>query len=179
MSPTTLKALPDGFPHRLQQVVGWNDWFQIPRHVSRVDFTKDTGSATHGWQVRYNSTFKFFSDSIYDAARKHPQAALDAASQYLAQHYAGPKSMVALTPRATKKNVLQEPGLRFVVKRHSKRKTEHYYVEALSPKRGVPAKRFYAGTRNTFSDDKYALALVLARAARATMVYEHILARKY
>lgn len=168
-----MRKLPDGYPHRLCLVPGWNNWFHVPMYIVRCDSLKTNGSATHGWQVRYSGS-KFFSDSVYDARFKNPQSALDAATQYLAARFKGRNTCIRMIPLKSKKSPIKDVGIRLVSKKPRDRNVSEYYMEVTNMSNKLSPKRIYVGTDNTISEERIALALSRAREERSKLITAHL-----
>lgn len=173
------EKLPHDFPRRRIHVPGWVRRFDVPRHIVRVDINVLGKIGTHGWQVRLKKPSKFFSDVHYGTAKRgSPKASLDAAIEYLAGIYKGPKVLIRSEPMKNKQNQALEAGIREAWKKRKGKNVKELYLEAMAPTNTISPKRFYVGTENTVNAEKYAKALENARIARADFVKEHLCAQK-
>lgn len=173
------KQLPADFPMRIVHVPGWVRAFRTPRHIVRVDVNELGKAGTHGWQVRLKKPSKFFSDCHYgNSKRGNPKASLEAAIDYLSSIYQGPRVLVRTEPTSRKKNPLLGSGVREAWKQSKKKAVRELYIEASPPCHSRSPKRFYVGTENTISPERYLKALAKAREARAQLVQEHLAHQK-
>lgn len=146
--------------------------FTVPRYVSRVDIFEPGYAGTHGWQVRYQGTSSFFSDSRC-SKDADPATSLRAARTYLAAIYRGTPSLVRQAPTARKRDPALPPGVRVVTRVRKGRTFEEVYVEAYSPQKGEPARRVYVGTENTATPARMTAAIAKAVLLRKELVEAH------
>lgn len=171
------QALPAGFPTRICIVPGWATPFSVPRHIVRIDVDEPGAAGTHGWQVRYRTPSRFFSDAA-NRTRRVPRHSLKEATLYLASIYAGPAARCRTTPTRRKANPVMEAGLRLISRRRPGKAFDEVYVEVSPPTRSAAPPRFYVGTRHadgrgTATQERFERALALARRRRAQLVRAH------
>jgi len=144
-------------------VIFSGDKFAVPQCIQRID--KDS---THGWQVRYQGT-KLFSDGTPDGSGA--KRALDKATRELLARIATLPAPVTLQrgPSAHKTSNLP-PGISGPISRASKRsKVRTASLSVLLPQFGQPPKvtSVYIGSENTYTRQRYRLAVQKAVALRA------------
>lgn len=164
------------FRYRFCTVPGWSELFQVPQYIVRIDIDEPGKAGTHGWQVRYHKPWTLISDTR-NKRRRTPQQSLDEAVRYLRSIYVGPRSRLRHSPTTRKENVLQEAGLRLVVRDRKDRNFAEAYVEAVPPTHDIPPKRVFVGTTNTVSLERLLAAVAKARVLRAAMVTEYLQTR--
>lgn len=137
--------------------------FQVPQGIQRIDHR-----ATHGWQLRYGGT-KLFSDHSNDGSGA--AAALDAATKELVKRIAKLPAPVRLQRGASQHKTNDLPSGIFgpVVRQRSGSGVRDASLSVLIPRYGAkPLRRtVYIGTENTYSIERYELALAKALAMRA------------
>jgi hypothetical protein len=146
--------------------------FDVPTHIQRID-TK----ATHGWQLRYGRS-KMFSDHTNDGAGA--SESLEAATAELAKRVARLPA-----PTGLRSDVLARKGSDLPVGisgprevRRPNKNVAQYYLQVTYPIVGArPANRqVYIATENTYTDEKFQMALAKAIALRDTNVRKYKLA---
>ena len=137
--------------------------FRVPQGIQRIDHL-----STHGWQLRYGGT-KFFGDTSADD--DGARASLAAAQAELVARIAklpAPTSLQA-APSANKTSDLP-PGISGpVVYRRKGAKVLTSTFSVLVPRFGQPATRrsVYIASENTYSVERYRMALVKALTIRS------------
>ena len=175
-----MKTLPHGYPHRIVSIPGWATLFKCPRHIVRIDKNVPGFAGTHGWQVRYTKPSVFFSDDSVEAGRKSPLHSLADASEYLAAVYNGPKTVRTRSKcLSSKKNLIQEVGLRLISRMHKGRNVMEHYIEVTSLQNDHTPDRVYVGTDNTLTEARLQAALEKARQLRKRMLELHAAHKKW
>lgn len=137
--------------------------FRVPQGIQRIDHL-----STHGWQLRYGGT-KFFADTSADD--DGARASLAAAQAELVTRIAelpAPTSLQA-APSANKTSALP-PGISGpVVYRRKGAKVLTSTLSVLVPRFGQSPKRrtIYIGSENTYTEQRYRMALCKALAIRS------------
>lgn len=150
-------------PRRLC-IVGWQE-FLVPKYIVRIDIEEP--KQTHGWQVRFNKPFVFFSDAAYPPPRSKvgtPASSLKAAIQHLATVWR-PKAPHIQAERHNKAIPTGMAGVRVIWQSRAGRKVKSCSVEARG-RDGALLGRYYAGTENTITAASLQQALNEARADR-------------
>lgn len=136
--------------------------FDVPQGIQRIDHR-----ATHGWQLRYGGT-KLFSDHSSDGSGA--ALALQRATKELLRRIATlpAPSLLQRGPSANKRSRLP-PGITGpVVRTRSSNATRDCSLMVLIPRFGQTPRRatIYIGTENTYTLERYELALQRAVAMR-------------
>lgn len=137
--------------------------FEVPQGIQRIDHL-----STHGWQLRYGGT-KFYADTSADDAGA--QASLATATTELVKRIAklpAPTSLQA-APSANKTSKLPSGIFGPVVHRRKGAKVRTSSLSVLVPRFGQPPKRrtIYIGSENTYTEQRYRLALAKALEIRS------------
>jgi hypothetical protein len=163
-------------PTRVVRVPQWARPFRVPRYIVRLQFRSARGwIKSAGWQVRYprDAPWKYFADGNMPNRRGTPHASLARACEYLAKVYRGSASRVKRREKETK-NVKLGVGIRPVMLTKRGRNVRHYYVEVSGfPSLRKLQRRFYVGTANTITRERYEAAIERARDYRAQLVRQH------
>lgn len=130
--------------------------FEVPQGIQRIDHR-----ATHGWQLRYGGT-KLFSDGLRDG----PGAALAAATRELLSRIARlpAPSRLQREPSGNKTSDLPVGITGPVVRLRSGAGVRDCSLSVSLPRFGDSTRRrsIYIGTENTYTPEKYELALARA-----------------
>lgn len=157
---------------RIVEVPEWGS-YEVCEYVARVDI--DRGRVgTHGWQIRYQGQSQYFSDSLRDQPGT-PRSSLDKALAGLAAIYQGPQPTVV--SRGNTKSGMPA-GLRLLQKRAPGKEVDEFHVEAIHPVRAKESRRFYCGTENTITEERFDKACEEALACRAAWLAEIDAARR-
>ena len=140
--------------------------FEVPQGIQRIDT-----QATHGWQLRYGGT-KLFSDGPKTA--KNAKAATEALAQATRELLARIARLPAPTLLQSEPNQNKTTDLPvgisgpIVRQRRGSRLLESSLSVSL-PRFGATARRrsVYIGTENTYTEEKYELALAKCMKLRA------------
>lgn len=129
--------------------------FEVPQGIQRIDH-----KATHGWQLRYGGT-KLYSDHSNDGSGA--AASLQKATKELLKRIASlpAPSLLQRAPSANKSSQLP-PGITGpVVRTRSNSNTRDCSLMVLIPRFGDKPRRrtIYIGTENTYTIERYELAL--------------------
>lgn len=154
-------------PRRIVKVPGWGV-VEVPRYVVRID-----SPSTHGWQLRYRSPFKMFSDAVVSRA-KTPEASLKVVIGALAEIYEGMRPRLQSVETSRKKIRTGAVGVRRVVRLRRGRNVREHYFTVSHPKAGVPARNIYIGTENTITAARVKAAADRAKKLRAALVKEFL-----
>lgn len=122
---------------------------EIPRHIIRVE----TGS-THGWQVRFEKPSKFFSDPRGMERRPAALSSLEQAKAHLKAVWR-PRTKSRITRIGPGKAGNPVPGV-WVEAREQAAGT-FWYVICSHPD-GVTHRKFYVGSRSTYTPARLELA---------------------
>lgn len=149
--------------YRTVKLKAWAVPLKVPRYIVRIDSEHPNGYLRNaGWQVRYRRPFRYFADSGLPPGKRtgrrgSPRESLARATAYLETIYAGEHSKLHRAEFARKKDKLGVPGIRAVIQKKARRNVRHYYLEVvrLPPVLRVP-RRFYVGTDNTLTYERYA-----------------------
>jgi hypothetical protein len=137
--------------------------FKVPQGIQRIDHR-----ATHGWQLRYGGT-KLFSDHTPDGSGASA-ALVQATKELLARIARLPApSKLQRGPKENKSNDLPVGISGPVVRQRSGMGVRDCSFSVAMPRFGdVPRRRsVYIATENTYTVEKYQLALAKAIALRA------------
>lgn len=131
---------------------------RVPRHIVRLE-----GKRLRGWQVRFESPTKYFSDGAHGG----PRRALAAAKEHLRRVW----RPVEMKTSRGRNPVTRRPttGVRLVLVVSGD--SAYWYAEATHPRRGHSPKRFYIGT--TRRPDRVKAARTKALNQRAKWLAEH------
>ena len=136
--------------------------FTVPQGIQRIDHR-----ATHGWQLRYGGT-KLFSDHTPDGSGA--SAALVQATQELLKRIAKlpAPSRLQREPSENKTSDLPVGISGPIVRQRARSKVRDSSLSVSIPRFGdLPRRRsVYIGTENTYSIERYKLALAKAIALR-------------
>lgn len=147
-------------PMRRVEVYGLG-MMEVVRHINRIDVlpTRLKPRQTHGWQVRYQRTSKYFGDG-----GESPLESLLRAEHHLRSIYSGSVSVLNEVESVNKRYKLDIPGVRVTQLKKSKYTLSNgerrdsnitlVYVESQNPFSGGKSQRFYVGTTNTATDEK-------------------------
>ena len=154
-------------PRRIVKVPGWGT-VEVPRYVVRID-----SPSTHGWQLRYRSPFKMFSDAVVSRAGT-PAASFKVIAQALAEIFEGVHPRLQSVETRRKKVRTGAVGVRRVVRLRRGRNVQEHYFTVSHPKAGVPARNIYIGTENTITPARVKAASERAKKLRAKLVKEFL-----
>ena len=154
-------------PRRVIAVPGWGK-AEVPRYVVRIDTP-----STHGWQLRYQSPFKMFSDGVVSKAGT-PWASLKVVVNALAEIYAGMRPRLQSVETRRKKVRTGVVGIRRVVRLRRGRNVEEHYFTVSHPQAGTPARNIYIGTENTVTKARIQMAAERAKKLRAKLVKDFL-----
>lgn len=144
--------------------------FKVPQNIQRIDHL-----ATHGWQLRYGGT-KLFSDHTTDGSGA--AAALEAATKELIRRIAKLPAPSRLQQRPNHNKTSDLPvGISGpIVRQRRGGRVRDCSLAVLLPRYGQPARRVnvYIGTENTYTPERFQLALTKAVELRekAVAAYE-------
>jgi hypothetical protein len=144
--------------------------FKVPQGIQRIDTR-----ATHGWQVRYGGT-KLFSDHTADGSGA--KASLEGATQELLKRIARlpAPSLLQRRPSGSKTNNLPVGISGPIVRQRKGSRVRSCSFSVLLPRFGQAPRcsSIYIGTENTYTVERYQLALEKAIAMRreAELAYE-------
>lgn len=137
--------------------------FSVPQGIQRIDHR-----ATHGWQLRYGGT-KLFSDGGSDGSGA--AASLAAATKELVRRIGKLDAPVRLqsAPSENKSSALPPGIFGPVVRQRSGSRVRDASLSVLVPRFGKTPlrKTIYIGTENTYTVERYQLALARAVEMRA------------
>jgi len=136
--------------------------FTVPQGIQRIDHR-----ATHGWQLRYGGT-KLFSDHTPDGSGA-PDALVQATKELLKRIAKLPApSRLQREPSENKTSDLPVGISGPIVRQRSRSKVRDCSLSVSLPRFGeLPRRRsVYIGTENTYSIERYKLALAKAIALR-------------
>jgi hypothetical protein len=137
--------------------------FSVPQSIQRIDHL-----ATHGWQLRYGGT-KLYSDGTRDGSGA--AAALDKATKELLRRIAKLPAPTTLQhgPSANKTNDLPVGISGPVVRQRSGGRVRDCSLSVSIPRFGEKPRRctVYIGTENTYTPERFAVALERAVVMRA------------
>ena len=129
--------------------------FEVPQGIQRIDT-----QATHGWQLRYGGT-KLFSDGTHNA--KGASAALVQATRELLSRIARlpAPSLLQREPNENKTSDLPVGISGPIVRKRRGSNVLESSLSVLLPRVGAPSRRrsVYIGTENTYTIERYHLAL--------------------
>jgi hypothetical protein len=129
--------------------------FEVPQGIQRIDHR-----ATHGWQLRYGGT-KLYSDHSNDGSGA--AASLHKATKELLKRIAvlPAPSLLQRGPSANKSSGLPAGITGPVVRTRRGGKTRDCSLMVLIPRFGLKPRRrtIYIGTENTYTIERYELAL--------------------
>lgn len=161
--PRKLAALP----RRIVRVPGWGV-VEVPRYVVRID-----SPSTHGWQLRYQSPFKMFSDAVVSRSGT-PESSFKVVVAALADVFKGLRPRLQSVETKRKKIRTGAVGVRRVVRLRRGRNVQEHYFTVSHPKAGVPARNIYIGTENTITATRVKAAAERAKKLRAKLVKEFL-----
>lgn len=149
--------------------------FTVPQGIQRIDHR-----ATHGWQLRYGGT-KLFSDHSPDGSGA--KASLAAATTELLKRIARLPAPTRLQrkPSENKSNDLPPGIFGPVVRQRPGSAVRYASLSVLVPRYGAVAlrKSVYIGSENTYTPERYQLALAKAieMRSRAERTYQRATTR--
>ena len=151
-----------------------NGEFKVSPYIVRIDIEKILGyRGTHGWQVRYQRPWKFFSDSKF----KTPKKALYEAQQFLIQQKGYGLYRRLNLKKVPHKNKTNHLPVGISPSSDKRRNTIVHYFQIKIPlsfrKHGT--KKVYIGTENTITPKrtKKALAKSINIRNRAIKNYQY------
>lgn len=161
------------FKVRPVAVPGWRT-FQVHPYIVRIDIDEPGYTGTHGWQLRYDKPFVFFSDR--PAKRRplgSPATSLKRATTRLKEIYEGHRPRLRDTEFKSKGLHFGVPGLRCYSKKRPTKNLTEWYMELSHPLKSHAAKRIYVGTDNTITLPRIDAAFMLLVDLREAQVAEH------
>lgn len=172
MSATLGEAIDNAHSHmKFRDVVIFNGKkFKVPQGIQRIDTR-----ATHGWQVRYGGT-KLFSDHTSDGSGA--KDSLERATQELLKRIAKlpAPSLLQRRPSESKSSNLPVGISGPIVRQRKGSAVRSCSFSVLLPRFGESPRcsSIYIGTENTYTVERYQLALEKAIAMRreAEVAYE-------
>lgn len=153
-------------------VIYTGERFEVPQGIQRIDHR-----ATHGWQLRYGGT-KLFSDG-----GKGARASLDAATQELKRRIAKlpAPSRLQRQPNGNKSSDLPVGITGPVVRLRPGAQVRDSSLSVSLPRFGETPRRLsvFIGTENTYTSERYLLALAKAITLRekAEVAYQRAATR--
>ncbi len=145
-----------------QIVIYTGEHFEVPQSIQRIDHR-----ATHGWQLRYGGT-KLFSDGVHGGGSA--SASLARATKELLSRIAKlpAPSKLQHEPNANKTTDLPVGISGPIVRLRKGSRVRDSSLSVSLPRFGQPGQRrsVYIGTENTYTIQKYHVALAKAIALR-------------
>ena len=154
---------------KLRDVIVFNETYQVPEHVQRIDSKR-----THGWQLRYGST-KMFSDHSNDGSGALVSLT-EAVNELHRRIDKLPAPSGLRADIAARKSTELPVGISRPAPRLRKGRRAYEHIFMVSVPRGDNSstnKSVYIGTDNTVTAEREAEALAKAIGIRDKAVREH------